>query len=166
MFPWKPKGGDWTKLSVRSRGGFWFFQFTLPVPSGSDLFTTTVSTFRSVWGTCIYIQIRPQRPWSFKWLAQVTVGQLEPSRWEGVEERVWPGRDLSLPWPVRLLAHGWGRALKREFLSRLSGTNAGSQASTLPQTNMCFCGKTTQSRDLYAASRSGLHWPIAREVKL
>lgn len=35
-----------------------------------------------------------------------------------------------------------------------------SQASTLPQTNMCFCGKTTQSQDLYAASRSGLHWPM------
>lgn len=36
-----------------------------------------------------------------------------------------------------------------------------SQASTLPQTNMCFCGKTTQSQDLYVASRSGLHWPCS-----
>ena len=71
------------------------------------------------------------------------------------------------PWPVRLSApslhcpmaaaeHWKGNS---SFDSQAQTQS--SQASTLPQTNMCFCGKTTQSQDPYAASRSGLHWPCS-----
>ena len=80
MLPWRPKGGDWIKLSVSlswQKESSWLFLSLLVQTSSQPLF----STFRSLWGTCIYIQIRPQRPWSFRWLS---VGRVEEGlAWHG-----------------------------------------------------------------------------------
>lgn len=129
-------------------------------------------TFRGLWGTFIifnFYTAEDTEAQDFKRLAQVRIGQLEPSQEEGWP-RVWPGVDLLLL-PVRSGAHAlhWGTALQQWQSTKqgipfcgLSDTNAEfTGLHSFPQMSMCFCGKTTQSLDLCVVSRSGLCWPCS-----
>lgn len=159
MFP--TKGGDWTKLSVRSRGGFWFFQFTLPVPSGPDLFTTIVFNLSEVYEGHAFIYRYAHRGPEVSNDLPKSQSVSWALSWKGGRESGL-AKDLSLPsgllgyWPMAEAEH-----LEKGNSSLDCQAQCRVHRPPLSHRSTCVFVERPHRVGFYAASRSGLHGPCS-----